>query len=28
VTAVLMVLGLMGEHYTTKHASASWGAGK
>lgn len=28
VTAVLMVLGLMGEHYTRKHASASWGAGR
>jgi len=26
VTAVLMILGLMGEHYTRKHASASWGA--
>jgi ABC-type polysaccharide/polyol phosphate export permease len=28
VTAILMVLGLMGEHYTRKHASASWGAGR
>lgn len=28
VTMVLMVIGLMGEHYTTKHASASWSAGK
>lgn len=28
VTAVLMVLGLMGEHYTRKHVSASWGAGR
>jgi ABC-type polysaccharide/polyol phosphate export permease len=28
VTAVLMVIGLMGEHYTRKHASASWSAGR
>ena len=28
VTMVLMVIGLMGEHFTTKHASASWNAGK
>ena len=28
VTLVLMVLGLMGEHYTRKHASASWGVGR
>jgi ABC-type polysaccharide/polyol phosphate export permease len=28
VTAVLIVLGLMAEHYTRKHASASWGAGR
>lgn len=26
VTAVLMVVGLMGENFTRKHASASWGA--
>lgn len=28
VTAVLMMIGLMGEHYTRKHQSASWGAGR
>jgi ABC-type polysaccharide/polyol phosphate export permease len=28
VTAVLMVLGLMGEFYTRKHASASWSAAR
>lgn len=28
VTAVLIVLGLMGENFTRKHASASWGAGR
>jgi len=28
VTAILMLVGLMGEHYTRKHASASWGAGR
>ena len=28
VTAVLMVVGLMGEHYTRKHQSASWSAGR
>lgn len=28
VTAVLIVLGLMGENFTRNHASASWGAGR
>ena len=28
VTAVLIVVGLMGENFTRKHASASWGAGR
>jgi ABC-type polysaccharide/polyol phosphate export permease len=28
VVAACMMLGLMGEFYTRKHASASWGAGK
>jgi ABC-type polysaccharide/polyol phosphate export permease len=28
VVATCMMLGLMGEFYTRKHASASWGAGK
>jgi ABC-type polysaccharide/polyol phosphate export permease len=28
VVAVCMMIGLMGEFYTRKHASASWGAGK
>ncbi len=28
VVAVCMLIGLMGEFYTRKHASASWGAGK
>jgi len=28
VTAVLVVLGLIGEHYTRKYASASWSAGR
>ena len=28
VTAVMMVIGLMIEHYTRKHASASWSAGR
>lgn len=28
VTMVLMVLGLMGENFTRKHASASWNAGR
>lgn len=28
LTAVLMMIGLMGEFYTRKHASLSWGAGR
>ncbi len=28
VTAVLFVIGLMGERFTARHASASWGAGR
>ncbi len=28
VSIVLLVLGFMGEHYTRRHASLSWGAGK
>ena len=28
VTIVLIVLGLMGDHFTNKHASASWTAGR
>ncbi|MGL5011118.1 MAG: ABC transporter permease, partial [Paracoccaceae bacterium] len=28
ICAVCMVIGLMGEFYTRKHASVSWGAGK
>jgi ABC-type polysaccharide/polyol phosphate export permease len=28
VTIALIMIGLMGEFYTRRHASASWGAGK
>ncbi|MGL6209586.1 MAG: ABC transporter permease [Paracoccaceae bacterium] len=28
VMGILIVLGLIGEHYTRKHASVSWGAGR
>jgi ABC-type polysaccharide/polyol phosphate export permease len=28
VTAVCLMIGLMGEYYTRKNASLSWGAGK
>ncbi len=28
VTVIVLLLGLMGEHYTRKYASASWGAGR
>jgi hypothetical protein len=27
-TLAFLMIGLMGEFYTRKHASASWGAGK
>jgi hypothetical protein len=28
VTITLLVIGLMGEFFTRRHASLSWGAGK